>query len=146
MILWATVLGVTMNCNVPFCRAFEDPSPAYRLVADSVRNFFAEVHSFSIGFRIDVFDFLFEGRGSVPPSGRGNFYDLADFSNVYFPADWYVVYDELGNGCKVVFPGRLESKIRFSSPMYSKMSDGFIVLQPKTFTEMICVTLVKARC
>jgi len=74
MILWATVLGVSVNCNVPFCRAFEDPSPAYRLVADSVRNFFTEVHSFSIGFRIDVFDFLFEGRGSVPPSGRGDFF------------------------------------------------------------------------
>ena len=72
--------------------------------------------------------------------------DLADFSNVYFPADWYVVYDKLGNGCKVVFPVRLESKIRLSSPVYSKMSDGSIVLQPKTFTEMICVTLVKARC
>ena len=79
MILWATVLGVTMNCS-----AFEDPCPAYRLVADSVSNFIAEVHrslklgvntncSFSIGFRIDVFDFLFKGKGSVPPSRQGNF-------------------------------------------------------------------------
>ena len=56
------------------------------------------------------------------------------------------MYDKLGDGCKVVFPVRLESKIRYSSPVYSKKSDGSIVLIPKSFTEMIYVSLVKARC
>ena len=65
---------------------------------------------------------------------------------ICFPANWYVVYDKLDNGCKVVFAFRLESKVRYSSPVYSKKSDGSIVLMPKTFTEMICVSLVKARC
>ena len=140
-----------------FHSAFEAPDPSYRLVADSVSNLVAEVHrslklgvnlncSFSVAFRVDVFNFLFNGKGSVPPSGRGNFFELADFSNVYFPANWYVVYDKLGNGCTVVFPVRLESKVRYSSPVYSKKSDGSIVLIPKTFTEMIYVSLVKARC
>ena len=40
----------------------------------------------------------------MPSTRRGNFFDLADFGNVYFPDDWYVVYDKLGNGCRVVFP------------------------------------------
>ena len=136
---------------------FEDPCPPYRLVADSVSNFVAEIHrslklgvnlncSFSVGFRTDVFNFLFRGRGSVPPTGPGRFFELTDFSNDYFPVDWYIVYDKLGNGCKVAFPVRLESKIRLSSSVYCKNLDGSIVLKPKTFTEMIYVSLVKNRC
>ena len=45
------------------------------------------------------------------PVGKETFFELADFSNVYFPADWYVVYDKLGNGCNIVFPVRSESKL-----------------------------------
>ena len=145
---------VTICLYFVICSGFEAPCPEYRLVADNFSNFIAEVHrslklgvnvncSFSVAFTTDVFNFLFKGKGSVPPTGRGNFFDLADFSNVYFPHDWYVVYDKLGNGCKVVFPVRLESKVRFSSPAYSKTSDGSLVLQPKTFTEMVYVSLVK---
>ena len=139
-------------CESELCctQCFEAPNPSYRLVADSVSNFVAEVHneslklgvnlncSFSVAFRVDVFNFLFlNGNSSVPPSGRGNFFELADFSNVCFPANWYVVYDKLGNGCEVMFPVWLGSKIRYSSPVYSKKSDGSIVLMPKAFTEMI---------
>ena len=76
--------------------------------------------SFTVGFRIDVFNFLFKGKGSVPPTGRGNFFELVDFNKLYFPEDWHVVYDKLGNGCKVVFPVRLESKTKFSSSVYGK--------------------------
>jgi len=143
--------------NIIFYSAFEDPFPDYRLVADSVSNLVAEVQrslklgvnlccSFSLGFRIDVFNFLFKGKGSVPPTGRGNFFELVDFSKLYFPADWHVAYDKLGNGCEVVFPVRLESKTKFSSSVYGKCLDGSIVLKPKIFTEMIYVSLVKARC
>ena len=64
---------------------FEDLCPPYRLVADSVSNFVAEIHrslklgvnlncSFSVGFRTDVFNFLLRGRGSVPPTGPGRFF------------------------------------------------------------------------
>ena len=38
----------------------------------------------------------------MPPTGRGNVFDLADFSNVYFPHDWYVVYDKLLNITSVI--------------------------------------------
>ena len=67
------------------------------------------------------------------------FFELTDFSNDYFPVDWF-------NGCKVVFPVRLESKIRLSSSVYCKSLDGSIVLKSKTLTEMIYVSLVKNRC
>lgn len=148
------VFYVTICLYFVLCSNFEAPCPEYRLVADNISSFISEVHrslklgvnvncSFSVAFRIDVFNFLFRGKGSMPPTGQGNFFDLADFSNVYFPDDWYVVYDKLGNGCRVVFPVRLESKVRFSSPVYTKKS---IVLQPKTFTEMVYVSLVKTRC
>ena len=46
----------------------------------------------------------------------------------------------------MAFPVRLESKIRLSSSVYCKNLDGSIVLKPKTFTEMIYVSLVKNRC
>ena len=80
----------------------------------------------------------------MPPTGRGKFLELSDFYDLYFPAHWYIVYDKLGNGCKVVFPVRLESKTKFSGSVYCKCSDGSIVLKPKTFTEVIY--LVKGRC
>jgi len=81
-----------------------------------------------------------------PLLGEVTFFELVDFSKLYFPADWHVAYDKLGNGCEVVFPVRLESKTKFSSSVYGKCLDGSIVLKPKIFTEMIYVSLVKARC
>ena len=76
-----------------------------------------------------------------PPTGRGLFYDLEDFDKTYFYDDWYVVYDKLGDGCKVDFPIRLDSKIKWSTQVFSTGS-----VKPRVFTEMIYVTLVKSRC
>ena len=104
--------NVTDNCVTiclyfVICSGFEAPSPEYQLVADNISNFIAEVHrSLKLGVYVHC---SLKVKSSVPPTGRGNFFDLADFSNVYFPHDWYVVYDKLGNGCKVGFPVRLES-------------------------------------
>ena len=39
-------------------------------------------------FRVDVFRFLFKGKGRTP-TGRGLYYDLDDFDSTYFCADWY---------------------------------------------------------
>ena len=84
--------------------------------------------------------FLFNGKGSEPPCGRGLIYYLEEFNSTYFSDDWYIVYNRLGDGCKVDFPIiRLESKIRWSSVVYN--SDGSV--KPKVFTEIISVTLVK---
>ena len=59
-----------MGLRLIFYSAFEDPIAEYQLVADSVRNLIAEVQrslklgvnlgcSFSGGFPIDVFSFVF---------------------------------------------------------------------------------------
>ena len=33
---------------------------------------------------------------------------------------WYIVYDRLGDGCKVHYPIRLESRIKWSSQVVSR--------------------------
>lgn len=101
---------------------------------------------FSVEFRVDVFNFLFKNKGRAPPAGRGLFYDLSSFSTTYFPVDWHVVYDKLGDGCRVDFPVRLESKLKWSNKAYTKDTSGNLELKPRTFTEMIYVKLVKCRC
>ena len=139
------------------CRSYEDPSPPYRVITDNVSSLVSSIwHSlklgvnrnckFSLEFTTDVFNFLFSGKGTTPPNGWGKFYGLEDFGSTYFPAGWHVVYDRLGDGCRIDFPIRLESKLKWSTTLYSKQEDGTLVPKPKTFTEMICVSLVKVRC
>ena len=102
--------------------------------------------TFSVEFRVDVFNFLFKGKGRAPPAGHGLFYDLNSFSTTYFPVDWHVVYNKLGDGCRIDFPVRLESKLKWSSKVYVRDTSGNLVLKPRTFTEMVYVRLVKCRC
>jgi len=128
------------------------------VVADNVSNLIVQVQKslksgvnlhcmFSVDFRVDVFNFLFKGKGRAPPAGHGLFYDLSAFSSTYFPADWHVVYDRLGDGCRIDFPVRLESMLKWSSKVYIKdATSGNILLKPRTFTEIVCVKLVKCRC
>jgi len=58
------------------------------VVADNVSNLIVQVQKclksgvnlhcmFSVDFRVDVFYFLFKGKGRAPAAGRGLFYDLA---------------------------------------------------------------------
>ena len=54
----------------------------------------------------------------------------------------YIVYDKLGDGCRIDFPVRLESRIKWSGVIYN--SDGSA--KPRVFIEMISVTIVKSRC
>ena len=67
---------------------------------------------------------------------------MEDFDETYFSDNWHVAYDKLGDGCKIDFPIRLESKIKWSSKVFC--CNGSV--KPKVFTEMIYVTLVKSRC
>ena len=129
------------------------PTPSHREIMDATSHFKATIHRslksglncnnrVELEFRTDVFRFLFNGKGRTPPSGRGLFYELKDFDAIYFSDNWHVVYDKLGDGCRVDFPIRLESKIKWSSVVYN--SDGSV--KPRVFTEMISVTIVKSRC
>ena len=135
------------------CSTFESPQPSYRLVADATSHLKCAINrSLKLGvncsnrleveFRVDVFRYLFHGKGHAPPRGRGLLYNLEDFDKTYFMDEWYIVYDRLGDGCKVDFPIRLESRIQWSSQVFSRSGN----VKPKIFKEMIYVTLVKSRC
>ena len=65
---------------------------------------------------------------------------------LYFSIKWFIVYDKLGNGCKVDFPVRLDSKLKWSPTVYDKLSNGTVVVKEKIFSEILVVTLVKKRC
>ena len=71
---------------------------------------------------------------------------MCEFNPTYFPLGWYRVYDSLGDGCEIVFPIRLQIKIKWSGKIYEKQNDGTLVATPPTFMEVIIVTLVKRRC
>lgn len=140
-----------------FCRNYEDPSPPFRVVSDSVSSLILGIQGslrrginlnckFNVEFRIDVFSYLFSSKGSLPPSGQGKLYNLDDFNPTFFPGNWFIVYDKLGNGCKVDFPVRLESKLKWSPTVYEKLPNGTVVVREKIFTEVLVVTLVKKRC
>jgi len=89
--------------------------PAYRVVSGNVSSLILGIQcslrqginlncKFNVEFRLDVFSYLFNGKGSLPPSGQGKLYNVDDFNPTYFPFNWFIVYDKLGNGCKVDFP------------------------------------------
>ncbi len=101
---------------------------------------------FSVSFRTDVFMLLFGGKGQDPPHGKGKLYFLDEFSSRYFDSSSFLCYDKLGNGCKVSFPVRLESAVRFSPVCYDKDSDGCLVPKRRSFSESVIVTLLKERC
>ena len=82
---------------------------------------------------------------------------------MFFPVNWFIVYDKLGNGCKVDFPVRLQSKplgngckvdfpvrlqskLKWSPTLYDKLPNGTVVVRKKIFSEVLVVTLVKKRC
>ena len=76
-------------------RTYEDPSPLFRVVSDSISSLIVGIQSslrrginlnckFNVEFRLDVFNYLFSGKGSVPPSGQGKFYSLDNFNPMFF--------------------------------------------------------------
>ena len=82
-----------------------------------------------VEFRVDVFRYLFQGKGHAPPRGRGLFYNLEEFDETYFMDERYIVYDRLGDGCKIDFPIRLERRIKWSSQVFSRSGS----IKPKIF-------------
>jgi len=101
--------------------------------------------SFTISFRTDVFRFLFDGKGRESPFRNGLFYDSDAFDATYFPVEWNVAHDRLGDGCKVLFPIRMHSKLKWATTVYKKEADD-VVPKSKSFTEVCTIWLVKQRC
>jgi hypothetical protein len=116
---------------LPSLQYFRDPNPGYRIVMDEVSTFVGEVArslragvnrlcSFSFVVRSDVFVFLFGGKGRACPHRLGRFFDEADFDLEYFPHDWFICCDRLGDSCRINFPVRMYSKILWSPVIPSR--------------------------
>ena len=104
------------------------------------------MHTFSVDFNFDVFRFLFKDKGRTPSKGQGLLYDKNDFASEFFHKDWDVVLDRLGDGCRVEFPVQLRPIVKFSKKCFFRGSDGILTEKPRTFNDIVCVTLFKQRC
>ena len=103
-------------------------------------------HKLVIQFNLDVFRYLFYNKGTPIAHVNGKSYDLVDFNVIFFPADWYVAYDKHGDGCCIDFPVIMTPKIKYGPTCYRKNSDGIVIVKPRLFTEIVCVTVHKKRC
>ena len=123
---------------------------------DAVTSFLCSLHRslnlgtirgchFNVEFRLDVYNYLFKGKGTKPPSGRGLLFNLEDFDSTFFCDNWFVSYDKLGNGCAIDFPIRLQAVLKQGPVRYIKTSSR-LVRQPRVYVESLIVTVVKRRC
>ena len=124
-----------------------------RVVLDDVSTFIYNINhslmcgvnracSFSFPFRTDVFKYLFGGKGRACPHRFGLFYDFDDFNPCFFPPDWCRCYDRLGDGCRVVFPIRMYSKVRWLPASYTKDENWVLACKKRSFTE-VCKHVVE---
>lgn len=128
---------------------------------DSISNFVSAVQNslragtvrnctFNVPFRTDVFKFIFNSKGNVVTGKRGKSYNVDDFDEEHFPSNWFVSYDRLGNGRKVVFPIHIHSYIKFAPKSYLKSNTPSRtttpIPAPRDFTEVLYVTLLKSHC
>ena len=138
-------------------RSYAHPTPSFRLVVDFVSSFVCAVkkslrcgpvcnRTFTLSVRTDVFKFLFNGKGSVVRGKRSLSYVLDDFDSDYFPSNWYVWYNKLGNGCKVDFPCFMHSYVKFAPTHYLLSDTDTPIAQPRTYEEIVTITLVKCCC
>lgn len=58
-----------------------------------------------------MFTYLLQNKGSAYDHWRGCLYTAHDFDHMYFPQDWYRVYDRLSYGCEIEFPVRMCSSV-----------------------------------
>ena len=147
--------------TISFChihRYFINPKPSIRDVLDNSSAVMDAINRslkmgvnrgcrLSVNVRTDVLKFLFEGKCRQYPHEAGHLYTLEDFDKKYFPTDWHRVYDRLGDGCKVQFPLRMVSKVKWSTTMYTSDSvRGMVLPKKKHFYEVCILWLVKQCC
>ena len=125
------------HCTIPFYRSFTNPSPPLREIMDSISNLETAVTrslqagvvrncSFCIPFRTDVFNFLFNGKGTVVSRRRGRSYSLQDFDAQHFSHQWYITHNKLGDGCEIVFPLHMHSTVKYTQPSYTITATGVV--------------------
>ena len=62
--------------------------------------------------------YIFHNKGSNCDFDTGRLYTLDNFDRTYFTADWYRVYDKLGDSYELEFPVRMCSKLKWSAVVY----------------------------
>ena len=115
-------------------------------VARSLRAGVNRLCSFSFVVRSDVFVFLFGGKGRACPHRLGRFFDEADFDLEYFPHDWFICCDRLGDSCRINFPVRMYSKILWSPVTFTKDTSNVVVPKKRSFKELCYLCICKQRC
>lgn len=97
-------------------RSYEQPSPSSALVLEctvalrkavegSLRRGSIFNSKLTIGFRLDVFRYLFKDKRDCSRD---------DFPEEFFPLDWDVVYNKIGDGCRIQYPVSLRPAIQWS--------------------------------
>ena len=82
---------------------------------------------FTVPFKLDVFRYLFDELRGL---------NKEDFRTDVFPDDWFVVYDEHGNGC-------MTPRLKYGPKSFVKCDDGSVKTKPRLCTEIVCVDLCK---
>ena len=85
---------------------------------------------------------MFHGKGNGACGSRSLLYSEENIHSEYFPSTWFIMYDELGSGCKPVFPVLilLLSSVKFLLVTYS-MSDITPMPQQRDFAKPVSVSL-----
>lgn len=95
--------------DLSFChihRTYSNPHPENRFILDCVSNFVSAVSAslklgtvrlcrFPVEFCLDVFKFLFDGKGTTSSGIAGKLYNRGEFDSKYFPEGWSTVCDKL---------------------------------------------------
>ena len=96
-------------------------------------------------FRSDVFIFLFGGKGRACPHRLGKYFDFEDFSVEYFPRDWFIGSDRLGDSCRITFPIRMYTEFSGHQLFTPRMHIMLLFLK-RDLLKSCVVCISKQRC
>ena len=84
-----------------------------------------------------------KGKEETVPIGLGFF---MIYHNAFSPPGWYKCYNKLGDGCEIVFPIRMYSKVQWLPIVYEKVACDKVVPKKRSFKEVCSVWIIKTRC
>lgn len=135
-----------------FCSAFEHPHPPLRLVLDSVSEMVFHIqrslaaatitmNQLCLDMNTDVFRFLFNGKG-IDAGKAYKEYKLSDFDKKYFLGEWYVNFDENGDGCAIDFPLKMKSCIRWRGSQSTRAQRKTVFFERIYILACMCLYLI----
>ena len=108
----------------------EPPCPDSRLVSDHISELTSSIkyslsggllkrRRFDLTFQRNIFNFLFkESKGKKAKNKPGKLYERNDFPPHYFSDSAFTYYNKDGEGCFVLFPVYMHSKIKYGPLHY----------------------------